>query len=318
MEIGWKRDAKVIAERFTKDDLPGFLKKEFVAKDNEAIVLEKKREIYLEKGPGKLVINHFMKDFTDIVLIDKTEKTLEKTVKKVCLADSDGAEIRLLIKFRVLNADHFSKRLLGERKRLFLEDIWDQTFSDIMCRKVLPQLEKKTAAEVGRDAGSGMKAKVEAEIRNRFKEWGLLITLLSVSLKAPEADADAAEEKPEVTAEAKTKYTTLEEEMDELDKERLEKDVRMELEKKQTQKDMEDAMEALELKDIMVKKKELKEVEGEERGKLTEELETLQKAKDVTERKFYKKELSEEAFQRMMEDLEKRIIEIETKLKRQK
>jgi hypothetical protein len=319
MEIGWKRDAKVIAERFAKDDLPGFLKKEFVAKENESIVLEKKREIYLERGPGKMVINHFMKDFTDIILIDKTEKTLEKTIKKVCLADSENAEIKLLIKFRIFNADHFSKRLLGERKKLFLEDIWNEAFSDIMCRKILPQLEKKTAAELLRDAGKGVKAKIEEGIKNRFKEWGLIITLLSVNLNLPEANADVVEEEPDAL-EAKPRRATLEDEMDELEKERVEKDVRMELEKKQAQRDMEEAMEALELKGIMVKERELKEAEGKEKDKekLEEELETLQKAKEVTERKFYKKELSEDSFQRMMEDLEKRIIEIETKLKRQK
>ena len=52
-----------------------------------------------------------------------------------------------------------------------------------------------------------------------------------------------------------------------------------------------------------------------DRKKLEDDLEDLKRAKDITERKFYKKELSEESFQRMMEDFEKRIIEIEIKLR---
>ena len=61
--------------------------------------------------------------------------------------------------------------------------------------------------------------------------------------------------------------------------------------------------------------KEVKEGGSED---LEKQLEELKEAKVITERKFYKKELSEEAFQRMMEDFEKKIIEIETKLKSKK
>ncbi|MCK5023669.1 MAG: hypothetical protein KAS04_05835 [Candidatus Aenigmarchaeota archaeon] len=60
--------------------------------------------------------------------------------------------------------------------------------------------------------------------------------------------------------------------------------------------------------------KELKKPDTDLEKKLKE----LEEAKRIAEHKFYKKELSEEAFQRMMEDFEEKIIEIEATNKKQK
>lgn len=306
MERGWERNKNVLAERFGKDEIPGFLKKEFVAKGNEFVVLEKDGEIYIERGAGKLVISSFGETFTDIILVDKSEKTIETCIKNFCLADGGGVGIKITLKFRIFNSDHMSKNLMGERGKLFAEDVGDQLMSDVLCRDVLPKLQKKRANDfLKEDHREKTKSDIEAAVKRKFREWGLILTSASVDFVMQTLSSEASEC-------SETQKTG--EELSGLEKERLEKEVRMTLDKKQMQRDMEDALEAIRLKDVKKKERNLDEAESE--NKLNEELETLKKAKEITERKFYKKELSEESFQRMMEDFEKRIIEIETRLKR--
>ena len=324
MERGWERSKSVLAERFARDEIPGFLKKEFVAKGNEFVVLEKDGEIYLEKGAGKLVITSFGEDFTDIILVDKAEKTLENTIKNVCLADGRGICIKITLKFRIFNSDHMSKNLMGERERLFIDDVRDQLMSDVLCRDMLSRIQKKGVKSLIDDACcEKIKADIANAVKKKFREWGLILGSMSVDFdtgelppvekRLPKPAGQAIENETEASA------MTEEEDLSSLEKERTEREVRMALEKKQMQRDVEDALEALKLRNVQKKGKELKEIEAKESEKtrLEEELETLRKAKEITEKKFYKKEISEESFQRMMEDFEKRIIEIETKLKRQ-
>lgn len=324
--MAWKRDKNLIAERFGKDELPGFLTKEFDVKGDEFVVLEKNREIYLEKDHGKLSVSSFMGDFTDVIMVDKSEKTLENEIKNVFLADGRNIGIKLTIKFRIFNSDHFSKNMMGQRKKLFLDDVWNEMVSDVVYKKILPKLQKKPAKDfASEDFREKAKANIEADVKRKFREWGLMLTSLSMSFNVPEEPKEELGEEEKVSGEEEFEGVekhakagmTIEDETEELEKERLEKEVTMELEKKQMQKDVEDAMEAMELKDIQERKRVLKETEAKEneRKKLIEEMESLKKAKEITERKFYKKELSEESFQRMMEDFEKRIIEIETKLR---
>jgi hypothetical protein len=318
--MAWKKDKNLIAERFGKDDLPGFLKKQFEASGDEFLVLEKNGEIYLEKDHGTLSVSKFIRDFTDVLMVDKSQKTLERNVRNVYLADGNRITLRLAINFRVLDSDRFSQNMMGQRRKLFLDDIWNEVVSGIIYKKIIPRLQAEKVSQYG--AGDGdfvkaMKKDMKYEIKTTFREWGLLMASFSAKFGAPERGEDVVEEIEEFDAAAKTaKGGTLEDEREALKKERLRKEVAMELEKKQMQRDTEDALEGMELKDAKGKGKAPGETYlDEEPGKLEEELKDLRKAKEITERKFYKKELSEEAFQRMMEKFESRIIEIEAKMK---
>lgn len=324
MTMEWRREANVIAERFRKNEIPGFLAKEFLAKDNEFVVVERGGEIYRERGPGKFAISGFVGDLTDLLLVDKSEKTFESEVKNVWLADENKIDIKFVIKFRIFHSDHFSRNLMGERKKFSLQDVWDETLSKIIYKSSLPELQKKSANEfLKEDSREDVREDIESEMKRAFKEWGLILSSLSIDFKVPEGiEAEKTEaggreelrkektgvEEPREVEEYGTSGITKEEELSELGK-------------KQAQKDTEEALEAMELKDIKDKGKMLEEMERkdlEETGgkdRLKEKLEELKRAKEITEKKFYKKELSEEAFQRMMEDFEKKIIEIETKLK---
>jgi hypothetical protein len=321
MLMGWKRDKNLIAERFGRDELPGFLHKEFEAGEDESVILEKDGEIYMEKGRGKLTISNVLEDFTDIIMVDKSEKSLANEIRNVCTLDGRAVTIGITLKFRVFNSDHFSKNLMCERDKVFLSDVWEQVMSDVVCGRILPKLQKKSAKEL---AGPGFAEKarssMEDEIKKKFKTWGLLLTSLYAKFSVPDGtcDADETSETDAAAQPQRKPVLTEDDDVEDLEKERLEREVEMELQKKQTQKDMADALEAMELKEIQEKKKLRDGAANDERQKLIEDLQNLRKAKEITERKFYKKELSEEAFQHMMEDFDKRIIEIETKLGRKK
>ncbi len=324
--MAWKRENGLIAERFGKEEMPGFLTKQFEAKGDEFVVLERDGEIYLEKGHGVLTMSTVMHDFTNVLLLDKSEKTIESDLKNICFADGRSACVRFAVKFRILNSDHFSKRLMGERKRLFLADVWDDAVSAVLYKKIIPALQKKGAADaVKGDFADKACQRAEQDIKRKFREWGLMLTAFSMKfilpdeperLENPDSEPAKGPEKAGTAQIAAIAGNDTEEAADSLERKRLEREVAMELDKKQMQKDVQDALEAMELKDVQRKRKAAETGTKEaERETLREELENMKKAKEITERKFYKKELSEESFQRMMEEFERKIIEIEAKLR---
>ena len=205
MTAEWERKENVIAERFKKEEIPGFLTKEFVAKENEFVVVERGREIYRELGPGELSISGFASDLTCILLVDKSEKKLESEIKNVWLEDDKKIDINFSLKFRIFHSDHFSKRLMGERKVFSIKDLQNEIFSNVFYKKILPELQKNKAEEFlndnFRDEASG---KVESEIKNKFKHWGLILSSMSIDFKVPESVkeekkvSDEAAGKPEM------------------------------------------------------------------------------------------------------------------------
>lgn len=355
MVTEWDRDEDVVAERFKREEIEGLFKKKFRSKENENLVIEKHGEIYEELGSGEFAVTGLLdKDFTDLLIMDKSEKTLERTLKNVCLRDEKRMDIKFEIKFKVFHSDRFSSNLVKNRKKLFMEDVWSDMLSGLIYKKSLPEIKKHAITEfLEKDFCEKTKEGIESELKKMFKDWGIILTYFSIDFVVPEEIKKGAKEKPEVKpvedveketkkevatrepeeivkeGEARVESASKEGTVAELEKERLEKEVKMELEKEESQKDMEEAVEALDLKEMkdkqeLLKRTEEKElgVEEKERGgtraDLEKQLEELKKAKEITEKKFYKKELSEEAFQRMMEDFEKKIIEIETKLKSRK
>jgi len=354
MTLGWERGEDVIAERFKREEIPGTFKKKFHAKGDEGLVIEKHGEIYKELGSGEFAVSSLLdKDFTDLLVMDKSEKSLDRTLKRVWLKDEKRMDVHFEIKFKVFHADRFSRNLIKNRKRLFMEDVWADILSDLIYKKSLPEIKTHKITEFLKDDFcKKTKGEIENDMKKLFKDWGLILTYFSVDFIIPEEEkgmkmgkwskGEGAASSKEVKGppverpaeelakeiESRIGEKSREEVADEMEKERLEEEVRMELEKEQEQKDTEAALEALKLKEIKDKQEILKKSEEKELGTAEEKEETaeelkkrlgeLKQAKEVTEKKFYKKELSEEAFQRMMENFEEKIIEVETKLKSKK
>jgi len=233
MPAEWERNPDTIAERFKKDEIPGFLRKEFFAKENEWVVVEKNGEIYRERGPGKFSITGFSGGVTSILLLDKGEKTIEREVKNVWLSDGKKIDITFTLRFRVFHSDHFSKRLMGERKKFTTTDVWDETLSKVLCKKILPDIEKKRAGDFLRDDfREDLKKSVEGYIKKSFRDWGILLLSISVDFRIPEdaketegmgEERKTGEEKTEEVKEEKASSETeeekkLREELEELGK----------------------------------------------------------------------------------------------------
>lgn len=204
MAMEWKRGENVIAEKFKKEGIPGFFAKEFLAKDNEFVVVERGGEIYRERGPGKFAISGFVGDLTDVLLVDKSEKTIENEVKNVWLAGGGKMDIGFVIKFRIFHSDNFSKNLMGERNRFSIQDVWDEILSQVIYKRNLPELQKNKASEfLKEDFREKAKEDIESEMKKAFKEWGLILSSLSVDFRVPEGVGPGKEGHREEESEGK-------------------------------------------------------------------------------------------------------------------
>ena len=103
----------------------------------------------------------------------------------------------------------------------------------------------------------------------------------------------------------------------------------MGIEEEETQQDMKDALEGLELKEIKDRQKMLKEAEKKEMGleslkemsagdvgMLKERYDSLKEVIGATEKKFLDRKIDKKTFEKLMQDYEKEKTEIEVGMKK--
>jgi hypothetical protein len=336
----WERSLAVIAQRIGKGQIPGFFRKQIVLKENEQGFLESNGEIHEEFSQGMHTVN-FEKGVKDLILVDKSEKKLTRIVEDLWTRDDKKINSKVEIVFKVYAPDKLFKNLLGVRSSLLLDDIWSQLCLDKVSKILTPAVKQKDLEQL---CGGGKTAeKIEKDLQENLedllKQAGIELRSVSVFFSIPEEYEEFLKKRGvnketlrslEMQKEmefGEEETFTREEKLDELEKLRVEKEVKMQLEKEETQRDFEDALEALKLKDLKNKQKLLKEIQHAKTQmkpdkkdvknvieSLTEKISELENAKEIVEKKFYKKELSEEAFNKMMENYEQKIIELETKI----
>jgi hypothetical protein len=320
----WEREENVLAERFKKNELPGIFRKQVLIKDNEDLVVEKDGEIYDVYDSGKRTITGLLdKDFTDAIFVDIGEKTLKDIIKNIQTKDGK-IDSEFEMKFKVIDLEKFLTNLVKSKRRLFMNDLRNGIEMELISSVLEPEMKQKSLSEIygNKEFLRDIENRIKLKLKDMFKGWGLELISFSIEWKFPEdflkkAEKKPSEVKPEFTKpEMKPEETkgkiSKEEELAKLEKGRIEKEVKLQLEKEETQRDMEDALEALKLKRI--EREEM--LEGKKPEDLKEEIENLKRAKEIAEKKFYRKELSEEAFKRITEGYEKEIIELEAKLKK--
>lgn len=183
----WERKGNVLAERFKKNEIPGFLKKEFRAKEDEFVVFEKNNEIYRERGPGKYSFR--AGDMTGLLLIDKSEKTVDCGTKNVWLADDKRIDINCVIRFRIFHSHHFSRYFMKNRRRFSARDLRNEMLSKIAYKMILPELERKTSKDfTGEDSVEKVKGEIESCVKNFFKNCGIILSSLSIDFKFPDKE----------------------------------------------------------------------------------------------------------------------------------
>jgi len=284
MVMEWKREGNVIAQRFKAEEVPGFLTKEFEAKDNEFVVVERGGEIYRERGPGRFSMGAMAGDFTSMLLIDKSEKVIEKDLKNVWLEEGNKIEIGFVIRFKVFHSDRFSKNLMGENRTFLVEDAWNHILSEIIYERILPGIKRRSSRDIIReDFRESVKSRFESVMKMKFSEWGLMLSSFSVDFRVTGSHAPSEEPGPAEEAE-------------------LPKDIHK------------PPVIETEYKPGLEKTHE-KPAQPADREQLEELLENLKKSRKVAEKKFYAKELPEEAFRVMVGDFDRKIGEIEKRLR---
>lgn len=298
MAMEWEREEDVIAQRFEKNEIPGFLNKDFTARENEFLVIEKGNEIYRERGPGKFSIGALAGGLTGVLLLDKSEKTIEGEIRNVWLADNMKSDIKLTIKFRIFHSGRFSRNLMGEKKIFSVDDLWNEILSRVLYKRILPEIGKKASKDLQEEEAS---KSVERETKRAFRKWGIVMESLSLKIEFSGKDGYGHDDSKQSGGKA-------------FDRNVKKYDTEMKGEIPGIGKGPEKSGDG----PGGIKEEIESEGEEHEEKKLLLEIEKLKRAKEITESKFYKKELSQEAFERMMEDFEKRIIEIESVLKKQR
>ncbi|MBN2042486.1 MAG: hypothetical protein JW754_01645 [Candidatus Aenigmarchaeota archaeon] len=302
----WKHGEDVLAQRISRKELPGRFRKEIQVADGIAVLIEKDRKIYrILQGGGSYSVNTIDLDFTHALFVDASDKVIKKEIRNIRTREVRKLGMELDIGFRISDPDELQENIMKSRTFLYVDDLWDIIYMELLSSVIAPYVGGAGLSDIYRD--SGLKDRVKKGAENKVREilggFGIEMTSFGMKWNFPKDMPGPSETEGDKVGESR------EEKLAELEKKRLEKEVDMQLEKEETQRDMEDAVEALELRKI---KEEMSEEE------VKNGIEELKRAKEIAEQKFFKKEIEEDAFKRMAEEYERKIIELESRLPKEK
>jgi hypothetical protein len=331
----WARSEAVVAQKMDKNQIGGFFRKDVIISPGEECIVEKNGQIVQKFGPGKHNIGgKFDKSLTSVTFIDIAEKTVRRTIEKLWTKDYQQIGADAELKIKVVSSDSLFGNLLRTRSIILIDDIWNQAAQEFLARVAMPEVKKRDAGELygNRDMLDRLKTSIEVEMRKTLRNWGIDLVSFSLVWNLPpefeahmkgmgarkrveaEKELDRGEEISCAVHErnvAKIKggrVKPVEEVRAEMENERVKREVELNLEKEETQEDMEEAMMALKLKRL--KDRQKGDVDAEEKIK---EFEAL---KDEAESNYYKKKIDEATFMSLVNEYEKQISELRMKEKK--
>lgn len=273
----WGKPEYVISQVITKDEIPGFLHKE-ISLDNEELALVRRNgAISEELGPGK----HAIKDFTDVVLVDTATRTLKKTVESLLTSDDNTVSSDIEIRFDIYLAEKLARNLMAERRVLTTDDLYSELYNQLISRVLSPVVRETKISDLygNRKVVDEIQISFETELKKLLEMWGIELITLSIIWNFPEDYKQHLKKASTVRLNEKEKETehkekikqvirekeiekikaktepTKEEVKSKLEKESLENEVKLDIRKKESAEDSEEALEALKLKEIMDKQK---------------------------------------------------------------
>lgn len=289
----WGKPEDAVAQIVEKGQIPGLLHKEILLEGGESALVRKNASIMEELGPGK----HTLKgDFTDLVLVDTTAKTLRKTVDSLLTSDDNNVGCELEIKLAVYLPEKLARSLLVARNVLSLDNLYSEFYNELVSKVLSPIVRQTSITDLygNKDVVDQAAIAFETELRKTLEMWGIELVSLSIIWKFPEnykqylkqssATGLASKEK-DVEHKEKVKQALREKELDKIkgkgqptkeevkskiEKEAIESDVNLNIRKKESAEDSEEALDALKLKEIMDNQKIAKKAR---KKKLLEELE---------------------------------------------
>ncbi len=282
----WGKPDNVVAERFRKDQIPGFFKKEIILENFEVGLAKKYNNIVDVFRAGR---HNVKEDFTEVVLIDTKPKLLKKTVDDILTADDNSVSCELEIKFSVNAPENLLANLLEGKILLTLDDVFVELNSNLISRVLAPTIREVNIDDLygNREIIDEIQVSFEVELKKLLDMWGIELLNLSLLWKFSENykqylkssgmrsfdDKTKQKEYEETLKDASRERTlkkvkgagepTTEEVKSRLEKEALEKEINLQARKKESIQDTEEALDALKLKE-MLKKQKTSEEEGEE------------------------------------------------------
>lgn len=283
MTYSWGKPYEVIAQRFLKNELPGMFKKELIVKEGEVCLVEKDVRIKNKFDEGKHTISSLFGgwDYQDIVLVDVSTKKLKRKITNLLTKDDDKVSCNLDIIFRIYSPEKFTKNLMVGKNLLTLEDIYIEMYDALFSKVLSPEVRKENIDDLygNREVVDRIYAAFEVELKTLLETWGVELVDMNIIWEFPEDYEQQREEKKMINRESDVKETEhkvalkeeewkkeeehmkgetkLEETKSELKSERAKREFEIEMSKKESAEDIEEALEGLELKNIMDKQKKL-------------------------------------------------------------
>lgn len=356
MASTWERSDAVVAQRINVFQIGGIISKKIRVLDGEVVIIEEDGRALktLERGVHK-VGWAFSGSRRSATFVDTRAKTVRREVEGLWTRDDKEITGDVEMKLVVSDPEKLRSVMMNNRDMLTLEDVWEELKKEIAGEAVAPVVKKKSADQLQGDRKTLKEVQISVEVGLRKKLEITGLDLLSFSMKfiLPEEYREYLKGRGRMKEKSEKAVSAEEEEtrkaiherevgeirgtvegrdqvLDNLEKERMKREVEMEIEEEETQHDMRDAMEALRLKEIKDRQKMLKDSErkrlgmdslkkafseGEDPEKRYDE---LQKMMEATEKKYLGRKIDKETLKKIMQKYEQEKTELEVKLKKGK
>ena len=180
----WGKPENIIAQVVLKDQMPGLLHKEIFLENEELALVRKNGAISEELGPGKRQI----KDFTDIVLVDTGQKTIEKTVENLLTSDDNTVSCDLEIRFDIYLPEKIARSLVSGRSALAIDDLYSEIYNELISRVLSPAVRQTKISDLygNRKVTDEIQISFETELKKLLEIWGIELITLSIIWKFPD------------------------------------------------------------------------------------------------------------------------------------
>ena len=273
----WGKPDNVVAQKLSKDQIPGVFKKEIFLGNDEVAVVGKNGKIIEELSAGKHAVKG---DFTDVILVDTKTKMLKKLVQGLITEDDQEVACEIEMRFGIYYVEKFVRNLFSGKVTLTLDDVFSE-LEDELITKVLEPVIKETSIDDlygNRELIDRIQIGFEVELKKLLEIWGVELISFNLIWKLPEdykqylksrssnavaskekkkqreVDLEQAVEEKEIEA-VKKRGKTTEEVKSDLEKEYMHKELLQQLEKEESAEDLEEALAGMQLKDVMKKEK---------------------------------------------------------------
>ena len=115
----WVHEDNVIAERFTRNEIPGMFSKDLEIGNHESLIIEKENEIYDVYENMKIsIISQLDREFTRAIMVDRSIKFMRFGIRNMITRTNLNMGIDFEFTFKVVKPDKLVENLFRSRHRL--------------------------------------------------------------------------------------------------------------------------------------------------------------------------------------------------------